>query len=66
MARTNIDIDDEVLAEVMRRHRLATKTQAVDIALRRLADAPMTKEEALAMEGAHALDAVPEDMPPPS
>lgn len=59
MARTNIDIDPEVLQEVMRRYRLATKTEAVDVALRRLADAPMTREEALAMEGARALDAIP-------
>jgi Arc/MetJ family transcription regulator len=62
--RTNIDIDDAVLREVMRRYRLATKTEAVDIALRRLADQPMTREEALAMEGARALDAVPDDVGP--
>lgn len=62
--RTNIDIDDVILREVMRRYRLATKTEAVDIALRRLADLPMTREEALAMEGARALDAIPEDVRP--
>ena len=64
MARTNIDIDDDVLRVVMERYRLATKTEAVDLALRRLADRPMTREEALAMEGARALDAVPEDTGP--
>lgn len=61
MARTNIDIAEDLLRTVMARYRLATKTEAVDLALRRLAGSPMTKEEALAMEGARALDAVPED-----
>lgn len=64
MARTNIDIDDEVLGVVMQRYRLATKTEAVGLALRALADRPMTREEALAMEGARALDAVPDDLGP--
>lgn len=64
--RTNIDIDDETLAVVMRRYRLATKTEAVDLALRRLAGRPMTREEALAMRGAHALDEIPADAPPRS
>ena len=45
----------------MRRYRLATKTEAVDLALRRLAGHPMTREEALAMRGAAALDEVPAD-----
>jgi Arc/MetJ family transcription regulator len=62
--RTNIEIDDELLHVVMQRYRLATKTQAVDLALRRLAGSPMTREEALAMEGARALDEVPADTPP--
>lgn len=64
MARTNIEIDDAVLEVVMRRYRLATKTEAVDLALRRLAGRPMTREEALAMRGARALDTVPEDTGP--
>ena len=62
--RTNIEIDDEALAVVMRRYRLSTKTEAVDLALRRLAGRPMTREEALAMRGAHALDEVPDDPVP--
>lgn len=61
-ARTNLEIDDEVLAVVMRRYRLPTKTEAVDLALRRLAGRPMTREEALAMRGARALDEVPADI----
>jgi Arc/MetJ family transcription regulator len=48
----------------MQRYRLATKTQAVDLALRRLAGSPMTREEALALEGARALDEVPGDTAP--
>jgi Arc/MetJ family transcription regulator len=54
MARTNIEIDDEVVGRVMRRYGLKTKKAAVDYALRRLDIEPMTKEEALAMEGRHA------------
>jgi len=47
MARTNIDIDDEACATVMRRYFLKTKKDAVNFALRRVADEgdPMTKEE---------------------
>ena len=52
MSRTNIDIDDELVATVMRRYGLRTKKEAVDLALRRLAVEPMTREEMLAMEGA--------------
>jgi Arc/MetJ family transcription regulator len=51
MSRTNIDIDDEVVGRVMRRFGLKTKKAAVDLALRRLDVEPMTKEEAIAMEG---------------
>ncbi|MGL5819017.1 MAG: type II toxin-antitoxin system VapB family antitoxin [Phycicoccus sp.] len=51
MARTNIDIDGELVGEVMRRYDLATKREAVDFALRRLVGPVMTREEMLAMEG---------------
>jgi Arc/MetJ family transcription regulator len=51
VTRTNIDIDDELVATVMRRYGLRTKKEAVDLALRRLAVEPMSKEEALAMRG---------------
>ena len=61
MARTNIDIDEEVLGVVMRRYGLRTKTEAVDLALRRLAGQPLTIDEALAMHGAHAIDEIPVD-----
>lgn len=36
MSRTNIDIDDELVSEVMRRYGVTSKRQAVDLALRRL------------------------------
>lgn len=51
MSRTNIEIDDELIDRAMRRYRLRTKREAVDLALRKLAPAPMSLEEALAMEG---------------
>jgi Arc/MetJ family transcription regulator len=51
MTRTNVDIDDALIARVMRRHGLPTKRAAVDLALRRLDIEPLTREEALAMRG---------------
>ena len=51
MARTNIDIDDQACASVMRRYGLRTKRDAVNLALRALAVEPMTLEEALGMQG---------------
>ena len=51
MARTNIDIDDELVTEAMRRYGLPSKRAAVDLALRRLVVEALTREEALAMEG---------------
>ena len=51
MARTNIDIDDQACAAVMRQYGLRTKRDAVNLALRALAVEPMTLEEALAMQG---------------
>ena len=38
MSRTNIDIDDELVAIVMNRFGLPTKGSAVDMALRRLVE----------------------------
>jgi Arc/MetJ family transcription regulator len=51
VTRTNIDIDDELIANVMRRYALRTKREAVDFALRRLYRKPLTTEEILALEG---------------
>lgn len=38
MTRTNIDIDDELVATVMNRFSLPTKKSAVEMALRRLVE----------------------------
>jgi len=59
--RTNIEIDDEYLNAVMDRYGVHTKTEAVDLALRHLAGQPMTRDEAQAMRGAHAMLEIPED-----
>ncbi len=64
--RTNIELDDARLRSIMERYGLSTKTQAVDMALRHLAGQPMTRDEAPAMEGADAIEAVPDDTPPRS
>ncbi|MGN6687937.1 MAG: type II toxin-antitoxin system VapB family antitoxin [Actinomycetales bacterium] len=51
MARTNIDIDDELVLEVMRRFKLPTKRAAVDLALRRLVGPVVSRDEMLDMRG---------------
>ncbi len=51
MARTNIDLDDRLVAEVMHRYGLRTKREAVDLALRRLVGEPPATEEVLQLEG---------------
>jgi Arc/MetJ family transcription regulator len=51
MGRTNIEIDELLVERAMRRYRLPTRRAAVDLALRRLVGDPMTREEALDMEG---------------
>ena len=50
-SRTNIDIDDDLIERVMRLYTLETKRSAVQFALERLVDRPMSKEEMLSMEG---------------
>jgi Arc/MetJ family transcription regulator len=44
MTRTNIDIDDELVAEAMRKYGLKTKKEAVDLALRRLVGSRLSPE----------------------
>jgi Arc/MetJ family transcription regulator len=51
MGRTNIDLDDDLVAEVMRRYGVRTKRDAVDLALRRLVGVPLTREFLLGLEG---------------
>lgn len=63
--RTNIEIDMDLVEEIKTQFGLRTTTEAVDLALRNLVPTPMTKQEALAMAGAHLTDHVPEDRLPP-
>lgn len=51
MTRTNIEIDDDLVAEAMRRFDVSSKREAVDLALRRLVGPVMSREEMLGMEG---------------
>jgi Arc/MetJ family transcription regulator len=62
--RTNIEIEDSYVETIMDRYGLRTKTAAVDLALRHLAGQPMTREEALAMRGSHAIGETPDDFDP--
>lgn len=57
----NLEIDDELVERVRTRYKLRTKTEAIDLALRRVAFEPMTREEALAMRGAFPDFEVPHD-----
>ena len=51
MARTNIDLNEVLVAEVMRRYGVSTKRQAVELALRRLVGVPLNPEFLLGLEG---------------
>lgn len=51
MTRTNIDIDDDLVAEAMRRYGLKTKKEAVDLALRRLVGPRLTREFLKSLRG---------------
>jgi Arc/MetJ family transcription regulator len=51
VTRTNIEIDDELIERVMQIYRLPSKREAVDLALRKLAGEPISREEMLEMEG---------------
>lgn len=44
MGRTNIELDDELVAAAMRRYGLTSKRAAVDLALRRLVGPTLTAE----------------------
>lgn len=49
--RTNIDIDDDLIADVMLKLGVRTKREAVDLALRRVAGPRLTKEDFDAVRG---------------
>ncbi len=44
MGRTNIELDDQLVATAMKRYGLRTKREVVDLALRRLVGPPLTAE----------------------
>jgi Arc/MetJ family transcription regulator len=67
MGRTNIELDDRLVAAAMLRYRVKSKREAVDLALRHLVGSPLSVEEALAMEGSGwdgNLEAVRADVKP--
>jgi Arc/MetJ family transcription regulator len=51
MSRTNVDVDDAALAEVMERFDLHTKREAINFALNELRRRPLTAAELDALEG---------------
>jgi Arc/MetJ family transcription regulator len=51
VSRTNIEIDDDLVAAAQRMYRLDSKRSAVDLALRRLVGEPLGRDEALALQG---------------
>ena len=55
---------DTFVRAIMDRYGVHTKTEAVDLALRHLAGQPMSRDEALAMRGVHAIDEPPADVSP--
>ena len=65
MARTNIDLDEELVQRVMARYQLSTKREAVDYALRHLAGEPLTRVQAAEMFGSIPDFSVPTESGPP-
>lgn len=51
MSRTNIEIDDDLVAAAQRIYRLDSKRSAVDLALRRLVGEALSVQDALALQG---------------
>ncbi len=51
MSRTNVDLDNEACRAVMERYHLATKRDAVNLALRTLAAEPLALDDARRLRG---------------
>lgn len=51
MSRTNIELDDELVAQAMARFGLTTKRSVVELALRRLLASPVDAEFIRSLEG---------------
>ena len=62
--QVSIEVEDRHVQVIMDRFGVKTVTEAVDLALRHFAQAPMTREEALAMRGGQAIDRLPDDRAP--
>ncbi len=62
--RVKIETEDVYVPAIMDRYGVRTRTEAVDLARRHLAGRPMTREQALRMRGAHAIDEPPADTAP--
>jgi Arc/MetJ family transcription regulator len=58
MSRIDIDIDDELIAEAMRRFGLKTKEEAVDLALRRLVGPRQASKSRLSPEFFESLQGI--------
>jgi Arc/MetJ family transcription regulator len=66
MVTVTIEIDSDAVRMIMERYGVSTTTAAVDLALRSLAGQPVSRAEALAMRGAHAIVETPGDAAPPA
>lgn len=67
--RTNIELDDELIARAVALYGTRSKEETVYLALRRLVGAALTTEEALTLQGTGwdaDLDALRDDLPPES
>jgi len=51
MSRTNVDLDNKACRAVMERYHLATKRDAVNLALRTLAAEPLALDDARRLRG---------------
>jgi Arc/MetJ family transcription regulator len=51
MGRTNVVVDDQLIARVMRLYGLQTKREAIDFALRKVAGLPAARRKILELEG---------------
>jgi Arc/MetJ family transcription regulator len=51
MSRTNIELDDDLVARAMHQFGISTKREVVDLALRRLVGTTLTKDFLRSLEG---------------
>jgi Arc/MetJ family transcription regulator len=64
MSRTNIDLDDRLVEDVMQRFGLRTKRDAVNFALRRAAGSTATTEGLMGLRGLNPDHPEPSDEAP--